>query len=102
MVLAKLAPILDLDGTLDRLSDRIGSTPVFIQRVHGRVDYRSVPAHPGRIRTQEAVVLGSAARRTGHLPSHDLRERLQLPRDPVVQFRHTGSARKEMAATEIP
>src|SRR5579864_166492 len=101
MVLAKLAPVLDLDGTLDRLFDRTGSTSVFIQRVHGRVDHRSVSAHPGRIRTSEAVVLESSAGRTRHLPSHDLRQRLQLPCDIMVQLRHTRSGGAEMAAPEI-
>src|SRR5580692_4273971 len=101
MVLAKLAPVFDFDGTLDRLSDRPGSTSLFIQRAHGRVDYRSVSAHLGRIRTREAVVLGSSAGRTRHLPSHDLRERLQLPCDLMVQLRHTRAGREEMAAPEI-
>src|SRR5438128_855316 len=101
MVLAKLAPVLDFDRALDRLLDRIGATPLFIQRVHGRMDYRSVSAHLGRIRTREAVVLGSSAGRTRHLPPPDLRECLQSPCDIVVQFCDPRPSREEMAAPEI-
>src|ERR1700733_6627963 len=101
MALAELAPVLDFNRTLDRLSDRIGSTPVFIPRVHGGVDPRSVSEHLGRVRTPEALVLGYCHGRTRHLPSHDLRERLQLSCDFVVQFRDAGTGREEVAAAEI-
>src|SRR5579862_618603 len=101
MVLAKLAPVLDLDGIIDRLFDGIGSTSIFIQRIHGRMDYRSVSAHLRRIWAREAVVLGPSSRRARHPPSHDLRERLQLPCDLMVQFRDTRAGREEMAAPEI-
>src|ERR1700722_9721858 len=101
MVLAELAPVLDFNRTLDRLSDRIGSTPVFIPRVHGGVDPRSVSEHPGRVRTPEALVLGYCHGRTRHLPSHDLRERLQLSGDVVVQLCDTESCREEVVTPEI-
>jgi len=35
VVLAKLALVLDFDRTLHGLSDRAGTTPLFIQRIHG-------------------------------------------------------------------
>ena len=102
VVLAELAPVLDFDGILDRLSDRIGSTPLFIQRVHGGVDHRSVSAHLGRVRTPEAVVLGYCHGRTRHLPSHDLRERLQLSGDVMVQFVIPGPAERKWLRQKYP
>ena len=79
----------------------VGSTPLFLQRVHGGVDHRPIPTHVGRIRTPEAVVLGSFPGRTRHLPSHDLRQCLQLSRDSMVQLRDTWPCREEVATPEI-
>src|SRR5262249_1714420 len=101
VVLAQLAALQRADWILHGLSDACQPADSLIQRVHGGMDTRPVPATPGSARHAEAVVLGDIPCLIGALSPHGVCQRLYLPRHRLVQHGGAWSSGAGVAAPEV-
>jgi len=98
VVLAKLAPVLDLTGLstdyLTELSQRPYSFKEFMEEWIIDQFLRTLD----EIRPEETVVTGIFSKTSSRSTTTDLCERLYLSRDVVVRLRGAESSRAEVAA----